>query len=70
MPHLNKGKPKSEEHKKKLSEANKGKVSSWKGKKHTEESRVKISANLFLNEIDILVALVVIVRVVIWKPTI
>ena len=39
--HVNKGIPKSEEHKKKLSEVKKGKTSSFKGKHHTEEANEK-----------------------------
>lgn len=38
----NKGKEKSLEHRKKLSNANKGKVSNWKGHKHSEESKALI----------------------------
>ncbi len=37
-----KGVPKTEEHKRKISEALKGQVSPWKGKKHTEVTKQKI----------------------------
>jgi hypothetical protein len=40
------GRPKSEEHKAKISASNVGKHDHWNGKKHSEESKIKIAMSL------------------------